>query len=60
MDFVMMISVDPLVVSYRSVKENVSVRQVAEHFGGKGHEKASSNPIDEDTKKMLVRILTKE
>ena len=58
MDFVMMISVDPLVVSYRSIKPNVSVRQVAEYFGGKGHDKASSNPINEETKKRIVKILT--
>lgn len=58
MDFVMMISIDPLVVSYRSIKPNVSVRQVAEYFGGKGHDKASSNPISEETRKRIVKILT--
>ena len=44
-DFVMMISLDRGVVSYRSTKDGVSVRKVAEYFGGKGHNKAATNPI---------------
>lgn len=59
-DFAMMISVDPLVVCYRSAKPNVTVREVAEYFGGKGHEKAGSNPITEDMKNKLIKVLTKE
>lgn len=59
MDFAMMIALDPGVVVYRSTKDDVKVRPVAELFGGKGHDKAASNPITEETQKKLVRILTK-
>ena len=45
--------------SYRSVKDNVNVREVAEYFGGKGHNKAATNPITDDMQKQLVKILTK-
>ena len=54
MDFTMMIAFDPGVVAYRSVKEGVHVRPVAELFGGKGHEKAATNPI---TDEMLTKII---
>ena len=59
MDFAMMIALDPGVVSYRSVKDNVNVREVAEYFGGKGHDKAATNPITNDMQKKLIKILTK-
>ncbi len=59
MDFVMMIAFDPGVVCYRSVKDGVFVRSVAEHFGGKGHEKAGSNPITEEMMSKILEIITK-
>ena len=59
MDFVMMISLDRSVVSYRNVKENVSVRKVAEYYGGKGHDVAATNPITSEQKEDIIKILTK-
>ena len=58
MDFTMMIALDPGVVAYRSVKEGVAVRPVAETFGGKGHDKAATNPITEEFMKKFADILT--
>ena len=60
MDFAMMIALDPGVVVYRSVRDGIMVRPVAEYFGGKGHEKAASNPISEEVKNKLVKVLTKK
>lgn len=57
-DFVMMISLDRGVVSYRSTKDGVSVRKVAEYFGGKGHDKAATNPITSKSKESILEILT--
>ena len=57
-DFVMLISLDRNVVSYRSTKEGVSVRVVAEYFNGKGHDKAATNPITSKQKEMIIDILT--
>ena len=57
MDFVMMIALDPGVVAYRCVKDNVNVRKVAEFFGGKGHDKASSNPISEILRNEIVEVM---
>lgn len=59
-DFIMMVAMDPVVVCYRSVKDDIRVRPVAEYFGGKGHDKAGSNPINEEVKNELVRVLTKK
>ena len=56
MDFVMMIAPDRNVVSYRSVKDGVNVRQVAEAFGGKGHDKAATNPISIEVQNELVKV----
>lgn len=58
MDFIMMIAPDPGVVVYRSIKNNIKVRPIAELFGGKGHDKAASNPITKETTHKLVKILT--
>ena len=58
-DFVMMVSLDRGVISYRSVKENVSVRKVAEFYNGKGHDAAATNPITSYHKEMILNILTK-
>lgn len=57
-DFVMMISLDRGVVSYRSTKAGISVRKVAEYFGGKGHDKAATNPITSKSKEAILEILT--
>ena len=57
-DFVMMISIDRGVVSYRRIKENVSVRKVAEYFNGKGHDAAATNPITSKHKEKILDILT--
>ena len=57
-DFVMMISLDRGVVSYRSIKDNVSVRKVAEFFNGKGHDAAATNPINSMHKEQIIEILT--
>lgn len=60
MDFTMMVSLDRGVVSYRSVKDGVHVRPVAELFGGKGHEKAASNPITQQMQTEIIKVLTKK
>ena len=59
-DFVMMISLDRGVVSYRSIKDNVSVRKVAEFFNGKGHDAAATNPINSMHKEQKIDMLTKK
>ena len=57
-DFVMMVSLDRGVVSYRSTKDDVSVRKVAEYFGGKGHDKAATNPITPKQNDYIIELLT--
>ena len=59
-DFVMMIALDRGVVSYRSVKNGVSVRQVAEYFNGKGHDVAATNPITDEMLQDIIELLTHE
>lgn len=59
-DFVMMISIDRGVISYRSINKNVSVRKVAEFYNGKGHDVAATNPITSEQKEMILSILTQK
>ena len=59
MDFTMMIALDPGVVAYRSVREGQAVRPVAELFGGKGHDKAATNPITDEMISKILDVLTK-
>lgn len=59
MDFTMMIALDPGVVAYRSVREGKAVRPVAELFGGKGHDKAATNPITDEMISKILDVLTK-
>ena len=59
MDFTMMIALDPGVVAYRSVREGKAVRPVAVLFGGKGHDKAATNPITDEMVSKILEVLTK-
>lgn len=59
-DFAMMIAPDPGVVCYRTIKEGVNVREVAEYFCGKGHDKAATNAITEEMQEKLLKILTEK
>ena len=54
----MMISLDRGVVSYRRTNKNVIVREVAEYFGGKGHDAAATNPITKEQQEKILDILT--
>ena len=58
LDFIMMISLDRGVVSYRRINENISVRTVAEYYHGKGHDAAATNPITSKQKELILDILT--
>lgn len=58
-DFIMMISIDRGTISYRSVKEGVNVRIVAETFNGKGHDKASTSKIDKNYLEEIIDNLSK-
>lgn len=60
MDFAMLIALDYGTISYRSIRENINVRIIAETFGGKGHDKTASSPISEEQKKALIEILTQQ
>lgn len=59
-DITMMISLDRKVVSYRCAKKGVSVREVAEYFGGKGHDVAATNPITEVHNEEIINVLIKK
>lgn len=57
MDFVMFIVKEKGTASYRSIKDDVNVRIVAEHFGGKGHDKAATSPLDNPKIQELLKVL---
>ena len=57
-EVIMMISLDRGVVSYRRTNKNVIVREVAEYFGGKGHDAAATNPITKEQQEKILDILT--
>lgn len=58
MDFAMLVALDYGTISYRSIKDDVNVRLIAEAMGGKGHDKAASSPINEEQKRELIKVLT--
>lgn len=60
MDFVMMIALDYGTISYRNVKPGINVREIAEKFGGKGHDYAASSPIFDEQKEEMIKVLTKK
>lgn len=47
LDFIAMINPD-YAVSYRTIKNDVDVSEIAKHFGGGGHPKASRSPVSGD------------
>lgn len=56
-DFSMLIAMNHTSISFRCINENVNVRVIAEHFGGKGHDKASSCSIDNKTLQKIIDLL---
>lgn len=56
-DFVAVVALDRGTISYRSVKDDVNVRNIAVAMGGKGHDKAATNPISEEQKLAILDIL---
>lgn len=56
-DFLMVVSLDRKTISYRSIKDGVNVRNVAVAFGGKGHDKAATNPITAEQVESILSIL---
>lgn len=60
MDFAMLIALDYGVISYRSIKEDVNVRLIAETMGGKGHDKAAGSPISKEMKIKLIKLLIED
>lgn len=59
-DLVIMPAFDYGTISYRRIKENFKVREIAEYFGGKGHDYAASSPIFKDTQEKIINTLLKE
>ena len=59
-DFAMLIALDYGSISYRSIKDGINVRLIAEKLGGKGHDKAASSPITNENIDKILNILIKE
>lgn len=58
-DFLAMVFIDKLSVSYRSIKEEVDVNEIAKKYGGKGHIKAASSPILDEEKNNIIEYFNK-
>lgn len=58
-DLVMMILLTRGTISYRNIKDDVDVSEIAVMFGGKGHKEASSSPITSEVKEEIINILVK-
>ena len=57
LDILMLIAVDNQSVSFRSLKDDVEVRSLAEKYGGGGHEKAASCLFQDIEPLLLERVL---
>ena len=59
-DLVIMPAFDYGTISYRRIKENFKVREIAEYFGGRGHDYAASSPIYSEQKEAVLKALLKK
>ena len=59
-DLIIEIAMDYGTISYRTVRDNFKVREIAEYFGGKGHDYVASSPIHSDSKDDIINMLLKE
>ena len=57
-DFAMIINIDKS-ISFRTVKDNVDVSEIAKSLNGGGHKKAAGAPILEEIKDRLIKELLK-
>ncbi len=60
LDLLIMPAFDYGTISYRRIKETFKVREIAEYFGGKGHDYAASSPIFDNQKEEIIKILLKK
>ena len=59
LDFIVIINMQQG-VSYRCVKDNVDVSEIASVYGGGGHIKASGSPMDNNLKKEVIKLIFKD
>ena len=61
LDFIIIINLGNQTVSYRGIKDNINLGQIAESFGGGGHVKASGSQIkDEVIDELLDSIFSRD
>ena len=60
MDFLMAISMEKESISFRNVKDGVIVREIAQHFGGNGHDYAARAKINYLKRQRLIEEILKE
>ncbi len=58
-DLVIMPAFDYGTISYRRIKEDLKVREIAEYYGGRGHDYAASSPILDKTQESVIKLLLK-
>ena len=59
LDFVVIINMQQG-ISFRSVKDEINVAEIASVYGGGGHFKASGCPMDNNLKKEVIKLIFKE
>ena len=47
-------------ISYRSIKDDVNVAEIASVYGGGGHVRASGSPMDNSLKKEVIKLIFKD
>ncbi|WCK54009.1 oligoribonuclease [Aneurinibacillus sp. Ricciae_BoGa-3] len=58
-DFIAMVNVGR-VISYRTVKEDINLGDIAGVFGGGGHQKAAGSPVAPELREKIVHLLFSE
>lgn len=59
LDFIIIINMQQG-VSYRCVKDDIDVSEIASVYGGGGHIKASGSPMDNNLKKEVIKLIFKD
>ena len=59
LDFIVIINMQQG-ISFRSVKDEINVAEIASIYGGGGHVKASGAPMDNSLKKEVLALILKD
>lgn len=59
LDFIIIINLSRS-ISYRTIKDDIDLSQIASIYGGKGHQKAAGSPLPNNLKEIIIKTIYQE